>query len=63
LATASPIKFCEALTQAEVPLPDMSLLKRLLEQPQKVTRLAEKSDWIPTLRLSIQAITGKKDAL
>src|SRR5690349_11275244 len=59
LATASPIKFPDALAQAGVPLPDMKILNELRAQRQQVVRLTDKAHWIPSVRAAIEKITEK----
>ncbi|OQV15790.1 Threonine synthase-like 2 [Hypsibius exemplaris] len=57
LATASPIKFPEALTEAGVPLPDMTILVELRAKPHKVVQLKDKNSWIPSVRAAIELVS------
>lgn len=62
LATASYLKFPEALERAAVPAPEGDFFKTLREAKQNVIRLPNKQDWLPTLRTALQAVTTKHSA-
>lgn len=63
LATASPLKFPEAIEASGVPVPSSERIRQLLASPVRHTDLEKGEDWTAAVKAKVEEITQKVEIL